>query len=348
MGQASRAATGHVIRLPGNTDTLCHRCGSRFETEEERMHPDMILCPKCGHEEETMETIRTRLAFPRTDRPGPKAASINPNYPILLNHEIMFMLTLSMIIGVLLIVAQFTLSLGHVWFLDVALALVFTLLGIILTDDIVNQIEILFAKTLAQKIDNNHLYKSLKLKNYPDRNIDFFIGFFYTTTIALTIFFTFGNKDFHFSELPIFLQKLIIAANSIWHLEVMTMFMDIAFYSCLLICGISGIIAGAYHFFKSGIPPLAKFFFLFPIVYLFHKILVVHESFKSIIKVFLFIIITLKEFLASCLYLTVSWLIGLQKKHNIANLEVDYLLYVRLAFAVAGMSGYLLIAATRY
>ncbi len=192
MGQASKTTAGHVIRYPGGAKVLCHRCGYRFGTEEGRIRPNMILCPKCGHGGENMsDTIRpdtlpyggisSRQSLGGTDdrSSGPKATSINPGYPILLNHEIMFMLTLAMLFGVLIILAQFKLSLGHVWFLDVSLALVFTLLGIVLTDDIVNQIEVLFAKTLARKIDNNHLFKSLKLKNYPDENIDFFIGLFY-------------------------------------------------------------------------------------------------------------------------------------------------------------------------
>lgn len=265
-------------------------------------------------------------------------AADNVDYPILLNHEIIFLTIFCIAFVVVFVILLFTLPMRESWILGITMSVVCGLLGTIMSDNLVVQVKAIFGESLKSRINRNHLAKSLKLNRLKETSLDFLLSVSYVMAIFL-IFAVF----YAYHPISVNVQGIVEYITTLWIFFGVNFDNDI---SWMLFIPVSSFFAAAllslgYFASKNYLPEYVHSILFFPILYTFKIISAFHEVFKSIVKIVFFIICSWREFFLSIFYLFITGIITLGRKHYLSNIEVDYMLYVKSGFLILGAVGYL-------
>lgn len=263
-------------------------------------------------------------------------------FPILLNHEKIFLFTAALCSLVFFVYIQIGMSIRTSWFLYLSIAIILTVIGGIL-DNLVRRLILIYKDTLAAKTNKNHLVKMLKLSKYDDSSVNYILAVVYAAFFVM-ISITYLGK-IKYSGLLAISGEILVDINSLLNID-----MDIFLYvitplSLFTIC--FALIPAAF-FARQRLPKNISAAVFYPIRAVAGLFLILHKMCKSILKIFFLIILAGPEFLMSCFYLMVSVLMALGRKHYIYGIDVDYLLYVKTALIILGNAGYFYCFAKAY
>jgi len=261
------------------------------------------------------------------------------DYPILLNHEkiILSVFGIAFVFGI--IFALFFLPMLMAWILGLLITIPLGFLGLVMSDNLVNQAKAVFEESLSQNINKNHLIKILKLNSFPDSYFEFVMAFLYGISLVSFILLFHMQNLFHIElrEWFLFYKNLHVLIGIQWE-------SDLAWAFFIPISGfcLTGVLLIAWFFFGKYLPSALKSALYLPFNYIYQIFSGFHESFRSFVKIVAYILITWREYLASIRYLILTGIINLGKKHYISNIEVDYLLFVKTILLTISPLGYLI------
>ncbi len=352
-----------VIQYQEQIRFECQSCSGRFWIDKSEFKEGIRHCPLCGITEFKLveDNKENGGAIPLdggglSESHGEKERAVwerlyekkGSDFPILLNHEKIFLIMGGTIFLTLFIIAQYKMAAGHALILDTVFATIATLVGIFLSETIIEQVKVYFGETLREKVNVNHLMKSLKLNTYPEPKIEFFLAMMYAVTcffVALRLW----TLDADISHLPETTRGMLLKIGLATHMDVESEFPMMLMFALISGFVLLGALLSLYFLIEPRLSLKLRNRLSYPFTYGFGMFRVFHEIFRSIVKIILFIMITWREFMSGCFYLLVKILIGLERKHNFLNIaEIEYLIYVRAFLIVVGPIGYILVFAIRY
>ncbi len=274
----------------------------------------------------------------RIDRETEPDAAACVDYPVLLNHEIIFLAIFSIAFVVTFVFLLFTLPMRESWILGITMSVVCGLLGTIMSDNLVIQVQAIFGESLKMRINRNHLAKSLKLNRLKETGFDYLLSVSYVMAIVSVI-----AVSYMYHPVSINVRGIVEYITAFWIFFGINFNNDIAWMIFIPVSSffVAVLFGAGYFAGKTYLPEHIHSILFFPILYIFKIISAFHEVFKSIVKIVFFIICTWREFFLSIFYLFVTGIITLGRKHYVSNIEVDYMLYVKSGFLILGAVGYL-------
>jgi len=282
----------------------------------------------------TNTVIRLRDRNRRFAEEEPEEIEAPKNFPVLLNHEKIFLFITGICFLIAFILVQRNMSLLKAWYLYLTIATVLNILANIL-DNLVLQITAIYKDTLENKINNNHLIKMLKLSKFRDSSVNYILAVLYAAFVYFIL--VFYLREIKFAHLFLVFGEMFLDIEWLQELDpdlLLFVFAPISVLTAVVLLVLFGLLA------RKVLPKSARNTVYYPFRQFFSLIAGLHEMFKSIFKIFFLIIFTAKEFLTSCFYLIVSGMMALGKKHYLSTIEVDYLLYVKTLLVILGAVGY--------
>lgn len=278
--------------------------------------------------------IRLRDRSRRFVEDEPEEIESPKNFPILLNHEKIFLFLAGIGFIIAFILIQRNMSVLRAWYLYLTIATILNILGYIL-DNLVLQLTAIYKDSLETKINNNHLVKMLKLGKYHDSSVNYILAVLYAASVYLIL--VFYLREIRFSGIFLVFANWMLDIKWLEKLDpdlLLFVFAPVSFLAVVAASVVLWLLA------RKVFPKSVNQTISYPFRQFFNLIKGLHEMFKSFFKIFFLIVLTAKEFLVSCFYLFVSGMMTLGKKHYISTIEVDYLLYVKTLLVILGAIGY--------